>query len=115
MRISDLEFRRVLFRSNEAMPMGLHLPAGESGMLMLHGYAWGVYTKQNGPRGDDKLYVQSMAMAEYQQRFEGRSFAARAMMSLDPAMRHDGYPRLLSTGEVASGQPLVNRQTPQDQ
>src|SRR3546814_21054962 len=57
--------------ANEAMPMGLHLPAGESGMLMLHGYAWGVYTKQTGPRGDDKLYVQSMAMAEYQHRFEG--------------------------------------------
>src|SRR3546814_12717363 len=40
--------------ANEAMPMGLHLPAGESGMLMLHGYAWGVYTKQTVPRGDDK-------------------------------------------------------------
>src|SRR3546814_3593375 len=62
--------------ANEAMPMGLHLPAGESGMLMFHGYAWGVYTKQTGPRGDDKLYVQSMAMAVYQHRFEGGRFAA---------------------------------------
>src|SRR3546814_11257582 len=83
-------------------------------MLMLHGYAWGVYTKQTGPRGADKLYVQSMAMAEYQHRFEGGRFAARAMMSLAPAMRHDGYPNLFSTVEVAYGQPLVDRQPPPD-
>src|SRR3546814_15027321 len=36
------------------------------------------------------------------------------MMSLEPAMRHDGYPNLFSTGEVAYGQPLVDRQHPHD-
>src|SRR3546814_18951498 len=96
------------------MPMGLHLPAGESGMLMLHGYAWGVYTKQTGPRGDDQLYVQSMAMAEYQHRFEGGRFAARPLMSLEPAMRAHRYPNLFSTGEVAYEQPLVERQPSHD-
>src|SRR3546814_3597338 len=55
-----------------------------------------------------------MAMAEYQRRFEGGRFAASAMMSLEPAMRHDGYPNLFSTGEVAYGQPLVDRQHPHD-
>src|SRR3546814_294860 len=74
--------------ANEAMPMGLHLPAGGSGMLMVHGYAWGVYTKQTGPRGDEQLYVQSMAMAEYQNLFDGGRFAARDVMSLEPAMQH---------------------------
>src|SRR3546814_14302294 len=29
-------------------------------------------------------------------------------------MRHDGYPNLFSTGEVAYGQPLVDRQHPHD-
>src|SRR3546814_20522428 len=36
------------------------------------------------------------------------------MMSREPAMRHDGYPNLVSTGEVAYGQPLVDRQHPHD-
>lgn len=99
--------------ANEAMH-GLHLPVGASGSLMLHGYAWGVYTDQTGPRGDNKLYVQSMAMADYRREFTGGRFMARAMMSLEPAMRHDGYPNLFATGEVAYGQPLVDRQHPHD-
>lgn len=100
--------------AHEGMPTGLHVPVGEDGMVMLHGYSWGVYTKQTGPRGDDKLYVQSMAMAEYQHRSEGARLSVRGMLSLEPAMRHDGYPNLFATGEVAYGQPLVDRQHPHD-
>jgi hypothetical protein len=40
---------------------GLHIPAGDW-MVMAHGYAWGVYSDQGGPRGDDKAFVQSMGM-----------------------------------------------------
>lgn len=99
--------------ASEAMH-GLHIPAGNSGTLMLHGYAWGIYTDQTGQRRDDKLYVQSMAMADYRREFAGGRFMARAMMSLEPAMRHDGYPNLFATGEVAYGAPLVDRQHPHD-
>jgi hypothetical protein len=98
---------------SDFMGGGLHLPAGQ-GMLMLHGYVWGVYSDQSGPRGDDKLYAQSMAMLTYQRPFEGGQITARTMLSAEPAMRHDGYPSLFATGEVAYGAPLVDRQHPHD-
>ena len=47
---------------NEGGMHGLHLPIAKDWMVMAHGYAWGVTTSQSGPRGDDKTYVQSMAM-----------------------------------------------------
>ncbi|MFC4295247.1 hypothetical protein ACFO0A_09275 [Novosphingobium tardum] len=99
--------------ANEAMDHGLHLPLGK-GSLMLHGFAWGVHTDQGGPRGDDKTYVQSMAMLTYERPFEGGKLTARTMMSAEPLMRHDGYPNLFATGEVAYGEPLVDRQHPHD-
>jgi hypothetical protein len=87
---------------------------GGDDTLMLHGFVWPVYTNQSGPRGDDKLYVQSMAMATMTAPFEGGKFSLRTMMSLEPLMRHDGYPTLFATGEVAYGEPLVDRQHPHD-
>lgn len=100
--------------ANETMHHGLHLPLGGDTTLMLHGYAWPIYTKQTGPRGDDKAYVQSMAMATLTTPLAGGKFTAKTMLSLEPAMRHDGYPNLFATGEVAYGQPLVDRQHPHD-
>lgn len=74
---------------------GLHFPVGASVMLMLHGYAWGVHTGQSGPRGDVKLYVQSMAIADYRREFTGGRFMARAMLSLEPAIRTMAIPTCL--------------------
>lgn len=99
---------------NEAMRHGPMLELGGDASLMLHGFVWPVYTDQGGPRGDDKLYVQSMGMATLTAPFEGGRFMARAMMSAEPLMRHDGYPNLFATGEVAYGEPLVDRQHPHD-
>ena len=99
---------------NEATSHGATFGLGGDAALMLHGMVWPVYTRQTGPRGDDKLYVQSMAMATLVAPFEGGRFTARAMMSLEPLMRHDGYPNLFATGEVAYGEPLVDRQHPHD-
>jgi hypothetical protein len=99
---------------NEPMNHGLHLGVGGADTLMLHGYVWGVYTKQSSPRGGEKLYAQSMAMAQYEHPFEGGRLQLRAMGSLEPAMSHDGYPNLFATGEVAYGRPLVDRQHPHD-
>ncbi|WP_230206867.1 hypothetical protein [Novosphingobium sp. Gsoil 351] len=100
--------------ANETMNHGAMIGLGGETTLMVHGYAWGVYTDQTGPRGDEKVYVQSMAMATVTTPFEGGKFTAQTMLSLEPAMRHDGYPNLFATGEVAYGQPLVDRQHPHD-
>ena len=99
--------------ANEAMS-GIMLPSGERDSLMLHGYVWPIYTRQTGPRGGDKLYAQSMAMAAWTHSFGGASLTGRAMLSLEPAMRHDGYPLLFATGETAYGASLVDRQHPHD-
>lgn len=84
-------------------------------MLMGHGYAWGVGTSQGGPRGEDELFVQSMAMA-MADRDLGERFhiQLRAMGSLEPLMGPGGYTNLFATGEIANGRPLVDRQHPHD-
>ncbi len=81
---------------------------------MLHGYAWGVYTDQSGPRGDDKTYVQSMAMISAEKETGWGRVQLKSMMSLEPLMKNRGYPNLFATGETAGGEPLVDRQHPHD-
>jgi hypothetical protein len=99
---------------HEGAMHGLHIDAGNDWMLMAHGYAWGVYTDQSGPRGADKSYVQSMAMLNAERTFEGGRFQLKSMFSLEPLMSKRGYPNLFATGETANGQPLVDRQHPHD-
>ena len=94
---------------------GLHVMTGDW-MLMLHGYAWGVYTGQSGPRGRDKAFSTSMAMVTASRGLGGgASLSLRSMLSLDALMGPRGYPSLLATGETADGvTPLVDRQHPHD-
>ena len=99
---------------NEGGMHGLHLNVADDWMVMAHGYAWGVYTNQSGPRGDEKAYVQSMAMLTAERRFEGGRFQFKSMLSLEPLMSNRGYPNLFATGETAGGEPLVDRQHPHD-
>lgn len=97
-----------------AMMPGLHTEAG-GWMLMAHGYAWGAYSHQSRPRGDDMIFVQSMAMIEASRPLsDGTRLQLRAMASLDPLMGRRGYPNLFATGETAGGLPLVDRQHPHD-
>ena len=44
---------------------GLHLASGDW-MVMLHGYAWGSYTNQSGPRGRDEAFVTFDGQAGFQ-------------------------------------------------
>jgi hypothetical protein len=99
---------------NERMNHGAMVGLGGDAMLMFHGFVWPIYTHQSGPRGDDKLFVSSMAMATLTAPFEGGKFTLRSMMSAEPLMKHGGYPNLFATGEEAYGQPIVDRQHPHD-
>jgi hypothetical protein len=103
-----------LLPKNEGAMHGLHFMPGDDWMLMIHGYAWGVYTDQSGPRGDAKAYVQSMAMLSAEKETGWGRIQLKSMFSLEPLMSNRGYPSLFATGETAGGQPLVDRQHPHD-
>ncbi len=93
---------------------GLHIPAGDW-MVMLHGYVWGIYTDQGGPRGDNQAFVTSMAMLSAERNFGGARLQLRSMLSLEPLMGKRGYPNLFATGETADGVlQLTDRQHPHD-
>lgn len=98
----------------EGMMPGLHFDIGGDWTGMAHGYAWGVYTDQSGPRGDDMVFVQSMGMLMAERQFEGGRLQLKGMLSADPLMGDRGYPILFAAGETADGLPLVDRQHPHD-
>lgn len=98
----------------EGMMPGIHFDIGGGWAGMGHGYAWGIYTDQSGPRGADKAYVASMAMLMAEKDFGGARLQLKSMMSAEPLMDARGYPNLFATGETADGLPLVDRQHPHD-
>jgi hypothetical protein len=85
-------------------------------MLMGHVMLDGVYSWQDGPRGDEKAFIGGMLMGTAQHRFDNDSVLQfRGMLSPDPFMGKRGYPLLLAAGETADGvEPLVDRQHPHD-
>ncbi|MFC3068332.1 hypothetical protein [Phenylobacterium soli] len=94
---------------------GLHLMYGPW-MVMAHATIDGVYSWQDGPRGDDKGFVSGMIMSSARREIgDHGTLQFRAMLSPDPFMGKRGYPELLATGETADGvTPLVDRQHPHD-
>jgi hypothetical protein len=84
--------------------------------LMGHTLLNGVYSWQEGPRGDEKLFLAGMVMGSARRVVEGgNALTLRAMLSPDPFMGKRGYPLLLAAGETADGvTPLVDRQHPHD-
>lgn len=98
----------------EGMMPGIHFSLGNGWMGMAHGYASGVYADQTGPRGDDGLFVQSMAMLMAEKQLDWGRLQLRSMMSAEPLMGSKGYPNLFATGETSNGHPLVDRQHPHD-
>jgi hypothetical protein len=99
----------------ESTPMeGLHVMKDEWS-LMAHGFVNVIRDGQTGPRGDRKLFTESMAMLMAHRPVGAGTLGLRAMASLDPTMGRSGYPLLLQTGETADGRtPLVDRQHPHD-
>lgn len=94
---------------------GIHAEAGDW-MLMGHATIDGVYSWQDGPRGDELGFVAGMLMGTAQRKVGGAgTLQLRGMVSPDPLMGKRGYPLLLAAGETADGvTPLVDRQHPHD-
>ena len=91
-----------------------HFMAG-SWELMLHGFAFAQYNRQDGPRGDDQFGSLNWGMFMASRELAGGRFQARTMLSLDPAtVTRRGYPLLLQSGEALDGEPLRDRQHPHD-
>lgn len=84
-------------------------------MLMLHGFVFGQYDWQGGPRGGDQFGSLNWAMLMADRPLGGGKLQLRFMPSLDPwTVSRCGYPLLLQSGETCGGQPLVDRQHPHD-
>ena len=91
-----------------------HIPA-KGWDVMLHGFVFGQYDDQGGPRGDRQAGSLNWGMLMVSRDVAGGMFQARTMLSLDPAtVGNSGYPLLLQSGESYRGQPLHDRQHPHD-
>jgi hypothetical protein len=103
------------WQPDASMHSGIQVMAGDW-MLMGNAVLNGVYSWQEGPRGDDKTFVSGMAMGMAKRAFaNGDALQLRAMLSPDPLMGKSGYPLHLASGETADGvTPLVDRQHPHD-
>ena len=84
-------------------------------MVMLHGFVFGQYDRQGGPRGASQWGSLNWAMVMASRELGGGQLHVRFMPSLDPwTVGRCGYPLLLQSGETCGGAPLVDRQHPHD-
>jgi P-type Cu+ transporter len=93
---------------------GVHFMLGDW-MGMYHGYIFGIYNDQGGPRGASRSFSENMGMVMAQRPAGPGILGLKFMGSLEPAMGKRGYPLLLQTGETADNRtPLIDRQHPHD-
>jgi hypothetical protein len=91
-----------------------HFMAG-GWMVMLHGFVFGQYAHQGGPRGATQWGSLNWAMVMASREVAGGQLQFRFMPSLDPwTVGRCGYPMLVQSGETCHGAPLVDRQHPHD-
>jgi hypothetical protein len=97
----------------DATPMeGLHRHS-DGWMLMAHGGADLVATRESGPRGGSQVFSNSAFMITASRPAGRGTLGLEAMVSLEPINGAAGYPLLLQSGETADGKtPLVDRQHP---
>lgn len=83
--------------------------------VMFHGFVFGQYDQQSGPRGDDQVGSLNWGMLMGSRELAGGRFQLRAMLSADAAtVGERGYPLLLQSGETYRGEALHDRQHPHD-
>jgi hypothetical protein len=91
-----------------------HVAAGEWD-LMVHGFVFGQYNAQSGPRGSHQIGSLNWGMLMATHSLAGGVVQLRTMLSLDPAtVTPRGYPLLLQSGEAYNSVPLHDRQHPHD-
>lgn len=94
---------------------GLHYALGNDWSAMVHATLDGVYSWQDGPRGDAKFFGAGMVMGSLRGPAGPGTLQLRGMVSPDPLMGKSGYPLLFAAGETADGvETLVDRQHPHD-
>lgn len=112
--VAERESSGTSWQAENAGMEGRHVER-KSWQLMFHGFAFGTFTDQGGPRGGRQAFSTSMLMGAASRRSGSGTFGARAMVSLDPAMGAGGYRLLLQTGESADNRThLIDRQHPHD-
>jgi hypothetical protein len=98
--------------ASAAPPMLMKMSAN-GWMTMLHGEAVVTEQQQTGPRGHDKFFAVNWIMPMAQKISEKNEWAARLMLSLEPAtITGRYYPELFQQGETAYGKPIVDGQHP---
>lgn len=94
---------------------GLHYALGDNWSAMVHATIDGVYSWQDGPRGDELGFLAGMVMGSVRGNVGPGQLQLRGMVSPDPLMGDHGYPLLLAAGETADGvNTLTDRQHPHD-
>lgn len=101
------------------IPDAVTLPSRErmagSWDLMLHGFVFAQYDKQDGRRRDEQLGSLNWGMFMASHELAAGRVQARTMLSFDPwTVTPRGYPLLLQSGESYRGSPLHDRQHPHD-
>ncbi|HEV7659806.1 MAG TPA: hypothetical protein VGO55_08170 [Allosphingosinicella sp.] len=93
---------------------GRHYVSGDW-ILMGHAVLNGVYDWQQGPRGDEQVFISGMVMGVARTGFGNGRLQLRAMLSPEPLNGRRGYPLHLAAGETADGATLlIDRQHPHD-
>jgi hypothetical protein len=83
--------------------------------LVLHGFVFGQFNAQGGPRGARQIGSSNWMMLMASRTLAGGRFQARTMLSVDAAtVSGRGYPLLLQSGETYQGAPIRDRQHPHD-
>jgi hypothetical protein len=99
----------------DVTPMHAYHTMAGSWELMVHGVAFGVYDKQNGPRGAEQLTSVNWGMLMATRQLGDGRLQLRGMLSAEPfTVGARGYPLLLQTGETYQGEPIHDRQHPHD-
>lgn len=101
----------------DATPVYSYRVQGRKWIYMFHGNVFVRYNNQDltnkGSRGDTKVDVLNWFMATGQRKVGNRGlFRFSALFSLDQPFGGDGGPLLFQTGNTFQGQPLIDRQHP---
>jgi hypothetical protein len=99
----------------DAVSLPSHHAMAGAWTVMAHGFVFGQYDRQGGPRGNTQWGSLNWGMLMASHNVAGGVLQLRTMLSLDPAtVTSRGYPLLLQSGESFRGEPLHDRQHPHD-